>query len=150
MGNKKPRVIQIFIQKPFYRCFLNSHSYKKVIEIPALYCYFVFWETDFGIVFLLFCRRCGGPILFFRNATKVVHHMSRPFYRRRSRQIKARKVFLLLLWGHISFLLKYSFWDLKSSKLFLRKRGVKIANFSEKRVCKVKKFFLKKIRLVKK
>ncbi len=37
---------------------------------------------------------------------------SRCFYLRRSRQIKARKVlffFLLLLWGHISFLLKYSF-----------------------------------------
>ncbi len=35
------------------------------------------------------------------------------FYLRRSRQIKARRVLfflLLLLWGHISFLLKYIFW----------------------------------------
>ncbi len=64
------------------------------------------------------------------------------FYLRRSRQIRAGKVFFfLLLWGHISFLLKYSFLGWKKSKLFPRKGCVKSKTLlKKKKVWLVKKW----------
>ncbi len=77
-------------------------------------------------------RRRMAFQLWFRRSNCFSGIPTRPddclkelFYLQRSRQIKARKVLflLLLLWGHISCLLKYSFLVCVKQQTFSEKEG---------------------------